>query len=378
MVEDIGNGSLKDTLDAIGKAFHISGTLTKVQEIEIGHINRTYRVFFMTENEEGTHIEESYLFQWMNTYVFKKPEQLMENIEKVTAFIREHYPEKICLRFLYAGEGNERKNFLIRDGEFWRVCVYIPSVSLNNGADLEVIRRAGEAFGDFQRMLSGFDASLLYETIPNFHNTLNRYRNLTDAAEKDLCGRKKDIEEELAWLLSVKDQACLLAQLQQQGKLPLRVTHNDTKINNVLFDEETMVPLAVIDLDTVMPGYIGADFGDAVRSSANLANEDCRELEKVRIDLEIYRAFAEGFLSKTAGTLTELETETLADACFSMTVENAVRFLEDHLRGDVYFRVRDALQNLDRARCQIRLAQEMQKNMDEMHEIVRSIARKYR
>ena len=226
-------------------------------------------------------------------------------------------------------------------------------------------------------MLADFDAAQLYETIPDFHNTENRYRNLRNAAAEDAYGRKADVEQELRWLLSVETQACLLTRLQQGNQIPLRVTHNDTKINNVLFDQETWMPLAVVDLDTVMPGIVGADFGDAIRSAANFAKEDCKNLDCVGINMEIYSVFADGFLSQTAGMLTGLEIETLADACFSMTVENAVRFLEDYLRGDVYFKVRDDVQNLDRARCMIRLAQEMLAHMDEMRDIVLKTAHRY-
>ena len=375
MTENKEENELLNTLRDIGAAFHLAGEPSAAAEISMGHINRTYRVYYPDDTENGT---DSWLFQCMNTFVFRKPEQLMENIDRVTAHIREKQPERPVLRFLFAGEGSAEKNYLIRNGEFWRVSNYISSVVFNNDLTPEIIRRAGQAFGEFQQQLSDFDAALLYETIPDFHNTAQRYRNLMDAAEKDTAGRRAETEEELSWLLSVRSRACRLVELLEKGQLPLRVTHNDTKINNVLFDKETLQPLAVVDLDTVMPGLVGSDFGDAVRFAANTAEEDCRDLSRVGIDLEIFRAVTDGFLSRTARTLTDMEIDTLADACFSLTAEEAVRFLEDYLRGDVYFKVRDAVHNLERARCQIRLAQDMLVHMDEMRDIVRTVAMQYK
>lgn len=359
---------IKEMLSDIGRAFHIPGELTGAEEIRIGNINRTYRADYSIADG----MPQSYLFQCMNTFVFKKPEKLMDNIEKVTAHIRNKYPDRPSLHYLHT---DDNKNYLIIRDEFWRVCNYIPSVSFDSVADPEVIRRAGEAFGDFQRMLADFDASGLYETIPDFHNTAQRYRNLMDAAEKDVAGRRAEVQEELDWLLSVREQACLLVKLQQEGQLPLRVTHNDTKMNNVLFDPKTLQPLAVVDLDTVMPGLVGSDFGDAIRFAANYTEEDSTDLERTGINLEVFRAFTDGFLSRTAGSLTDAETETFADACFSLTAEEAVRFLEDYLRDDVYFMIRDKKHNLERTRCQIKLAQDMLVHLEEMRTIVRNTAR---
>ena len=368
MTQGYEQNRLQEMLDPVGRTFRIPGRLTAAEEIRMGNINRTYRA----EYTDGSGSVSVYLFQCLNTYVFKEPVHLMENIEKVTEHIRKKSPGGPCLQFLYSEKEGIKKNYLIRGEEFWRVSNFIPSVTMNSGTDPEVIRRAGQAFGGFQQMLSDFDASLLYETIPDFHNTEKRYRDLKDAAEKDTAGRRAEALEELSWLLQAEEQACLLTRLGREGALPLRVTHNDTKINNVLFDTETFQPLTVVDLDTVMPGLTGSDFGDAVRSAANYTEEDSTELSKTGINMEIFRAFTEGFLSKTSETLTDQETETLADACFSMTVETAVRFLEDYLRGDVYFRVRDGRHNLERARCQIRLAQDIREHLPEMREIIRT------
>ena len=189
--------------------------------------------------------------------------------------------------------------------------------------------------------------------------------------QENKAGRADQVREEIDFLLSVQDLACRLTDLQQAGQLPLRVTHNDTKINNVLFHPETSDAMIVIDLDTVMPGLMGHDFGDAIRFAANYVEEDCRECEKVGVNLEIFRAFAEGFLSRTAKTMTDMEVETLALSCFVLTAELATRFLADYLDGDLYFNIKCPDHNLVRTRCQIALAKDMLKKMDEMEKIVR-------
>jgi len=231
------------------------------------------------------------------------------------------------------------------------------------------------AFGDFQMMLSDFDASELHETIPDFHNTAKRYEQLEEAVAADPVERVREVQQELQWLESVKEQACRLTKLQAEGVLPLRVTHNDTKINNVLFDKETDEALVVIDLDTVMPGLVGHDFGDAVRFAANLVEEDSPEAEKAGVNMEIFRAFAEGFLSKTAKSLSQPEIDTLALSCFALTCELATRFLTDYIAGDVYFKTCYDEHNLVRARCQIALAKDMLKKLPQMEQIIQECIR---
>ena len=226
-----------------------------------------------------------------------------------------------------------------------------------------MIRNAGEAFGDFQTILSDFNAAELYYTILDFHNTRKRYETLITDAEADVCGRVAEVKEELDWLLSVQDLACKLTDMHDAGELPLRVTHNDTKINNVLFHEETGDALVVIDLDTVMPGLVGHDFGDAIRFAANFTEEDAEDTSKTGLNLNVFWAFAEGFLSQTAKTLTEAEVDTLALSCFAITCELATRFLDDYINGDKYFKTRYDGHNLVRARCQIALAKDMLNKM---------------
>ena len=194
----------------------------------------------------------------------------------------------------------------------------------------------------------------------------------------DPCGRVKEVQAEIDWLLSVEDEACRLTDLYAAGELPLRVTHNDTKINNVLFDEKTHEALVVIDLDTVMPGLVGHDFGDAIRSAANFVEEDCPDASKAGVNLNVYWAFAEGFLKETASTLTENEVATLGQSCFSLACELASRFLDDYLIGDKYFKTRMPGHNLLRTRCQIALARDMRLKMDAMNAIVRDCWERYK
>ncbi|MBR4361012.1 MAG: aminoglycoside phosphotransferase family protein [Clostridia bacterium] len=352
----------RNTLARIGDAFGLPGEPLEWTEIKQGNVNTTYRGTYQCRGEK-----RDYLFQRVNTYVFRHPEELMENIDRVTSHIQAGCPGQACLRYL---ENPAGKNYLSDDTGFWRVCAFIPSVTFDTGKDLRVVRSAGEAFGGFQASLRDFDAARLHETIPDFHNTRKRYAALREAAEKDPAGRKKDVPGELAWLLSVEDTACRLTDLAAVGKLPLRVTHNDTKINNVLFSPDTCQALTVIDLDTVMPGLVGFDFGDAIRSAANQVEEDHEDASLARLNMPVFRAFSEGFLSKTARTLTREEIGTLPISCVAMTVEVAVRFLTDYLNGDVYFRVARPDHNLIRTRNQIALAQDMLKKTDEMAGIV--------
>ena len=248
---------------------------------------------------------------------------------------------------------------------------YIPSVTYNSVKDSQILRNAGMAFGEFQTQLADFEIGLLHETIPNFHNTRSRYENFLRAVEADSANRVREVQDEIAFLKEVQDQACSLTDMQKAGKLPLRVTHNDTKINNVLFSREDDSALVVIDLDTVMPGLVGHDFGDAIRFAANFVEEDCPEYDKAGVDLDVFRAFAEGFLSQTAQTLTPNEVNTLALSCFALTTELAVRVLEDYLRGDPYFKINYPEHNLVRTRCQIALAKDMLRKLPQMETIVR-------
>lgn len=368
----------KATLDRklieVCRHFRIPGEYQFCEEIKIGNVNKTYKVTYTGEDPKnpGQMKAKSYMVQAVNTYAFKHPVQVMENIDKVTEYIHAKDPNRVALHFHHT---HDRKTYVFDKSGFWRLFNYIPSVTYSVTENLQVIRNAGLAFGDFQMMLSDFDASELHETIPDFHNTAKRYEQLEEAVAADPVERVREVQQELQWLESVKEQACRLTKLQAEGVLPLRVTHNDTKINNVLFDKETDEALVVIDLDTVMPGLVGHDFGDAVRFAANLVEEDSPEAEKAGVNIEIFRAFAEGFLSKTAKSLTQPEIDTLALSCFALTCELATRFLTDYIAGDVYFKTCYDEHNLVRARCQIALAKDMLKKLPQMEQIIQECIR---
>ena len=227
-------------------------------------------------------------------------------------------------------------------------------------------------------LLADFDAQQLYVTIPDFHDTRKRYQKLLADMAEDPMGMAAQVAEEVEWLKSVQEQACRLTDLYEAGQLPLRVTHNDTKINNVLFQPNGNQAIVVIDLDTVMPGLVGHDFGDAIRFAANYVEEDSPEAEKAGVDMEVFRAFTQGFLKHTAATLTQQEVDTLALSCFALTCELATRFLDDYILGSPYFKIQYPEHNLVRARCQIALAKDMLQKLDEMDAVVHQCMEQYR
>lgn len=360
---------LNEKLQEVCKAFRIEDTYVGYETIQMGNVNKTYKVNFLLS--DGT--PKSFLVQNVNTYAFRQPVGLMENIDKVTEHIRAKCPEQTCLHFHHTAD---RKTYVVDGENFWRMTNYIPSVTFNTLRDPDILRNAGRAFGEFQNQLSDFDISQLNETIPNFHNTRKRYEMFEQAVAEDKMGRVAEVQPEIDYLRSIRDLACTLTDLQQAGELRLRVTHNDTKINNVLFSPEDKRALVVIDLDTVMPGLMGHDFGDAIRFAANTVEEDCPEYEKAGVDMNVFTAFAEGFLEKTAASMTQKEVDTLAISCLALTAELSVRFLDDYLRGDPYFKIRYPEHNLVRTRCQIALSKDMLKKQHEMENVIHHFAGK--
>ena len=350
-------------LEDIARAFNLNGDIILAEVISAGKVNHTYKVVL----EDSLGNKKSYLFQEINTYVFKKPKEVMLNIDKIIKHIKRDNPNAICLELLY---GSDCNNYYITGDTFWRIYKYIDSVSYNSSKDPKIVYDAGVAFGAFQRDLSKFDATLLYETIVDFHNTPKRFKTLKEHYEKDELGKAVQCKSETEYLFSMREKACILHSLYKNGKIPMRVTHNDTKINNVLFDKDTNDAICVIDLDTVMPGFTGHDFGDAVRSAANSMGSASLEFDKIHIDLDIFKAFAEGFLLKTKDVLTPAEISSLPDSCLVMTLELASRYIDDFITGDKYFKVTYPTQNLDRARNLIALAKDMDLNMPQMRQII--------
>lgn len=358
-------------LQQVCKVFCLEGTYVSYEEITVGHVNRTYKV--NVRLEDGS--QRSYIAQSLNLVAFKDPVAVMSNIEKVTAHIQKKKPGSPALEFACTAEG---KLYYFEGEVFWRLFNHIESDTYNTCEDLDVVESAGQAFGEFQTMLADFDPSQLYDIIPDFHNTRARYRKLEADMAADPLGLVAEIREELEWLMSVKEQACGLMDLFLQGKLPLRVTHNDTKINNVLFEKDGKKALVVIDLDTVMPGLVGFDFGDAIRYAGNCVAEDSRDCCKAGVNLDVFRAFTRGFLSQTADMLTEEEVATLPLSCFVLTCEQAVRFLDDYIMGSPYFKIAYAEHNLVRGRCQVAMAKDLLAKQEALKEIVYSCMEQYR
>ena len=362
---------MKEKLLHVSRAFRIPYDMISYEEIKVGLVNQTYKVNFV--KPDG--MPKSYMVQSINTYAFKQPELIMDNIDQITEHMRPKKVGRVALHFHHTAEG---KTYYVNEHGFWRLFNFIESDTYNVTADLDIVRNAGEAFGEFQMLLADYDASKLSETIPGFHDTRKRFEKLWEDVKLDPQGRVADVREELDWLRVAEDRACRLIDLHKAGEIPLRVTHNDTKINNVLFDKVTKEPLVVIDLDTAMPGIVGNDFGDAIRFAANYVEEDCKNLEFVGVNMNVYSAFTEGFLKHTAKALTAAEIDTLALSCFAITVELATRFLDDYILGDPYFHIGYPEHNLVRTRCQIALAKDMLVKMDEMESVVRACEEKYK
>jgi len=338
--------------------FRTDGELIFCAPYGNGHINQTYLLVDSSARQ--------YILQKINRSVFHDPESLMRNVSAVTAHLRKTAgnPREV-LTLIPTPEG--RAWFVDDDGETWRLYQFISdSVCLERAETAEDFRESAAAFGQFQRRLADFPAKTLSETIPHFHDTPARYAALHAAVEADACNRVKGVSREIEFALAREEYASTLTNLQASGDLPPRVTHNDTKLNNVLFDRETRKALCVIDLDTVMPGLAVNDFGDSIRFGASTAAEDERDLTKVSLSLPLFEAYAEGFLSACGESLTGCERACLCDGAKSMTLECGVRFLTDYLSGDTYFKTSRDGQNLDRCRTQFKLVKDMEFNWDEM------------
>lgn len=363
---------MKAKFTELAEVFQLNGEITSIEQIGNGNVNQTYDVYM---NDNG--VEKRYVFQKVNIFVFKNPKKIMKNIDKITTHISDKLEacgecRDCVMHFAHRENG---KNYYTEDQGFWRISEYVPnSVTYNTCDDLDKLKSAGYAFGNFQTMLSDFDASSLYETIPNFHNTRSRIAVLMRHVNEDPCGRADEVTEEIDRIKAYKSLAVRLNELVDSQELPMRVTHNDTKINNVLFDATSGEAKTVIDLDTVMPGLVAHDFGDAVRFACNTVSEDEPDYSKVSLDIDKFRAFSEGFIPEVASSLTPIEIKTLALGAFVMTVELAVRFLDDYITGDQYFKTLYRGHNLVRARSQLALADDIYDKLGSMNAIVAEIA----
>ena len=350
--------------------FSLKGDIKEIIPYGNGHINDTFLV--KTECKDK---RIRYIFQRVNRNVFKKPVQVMKNIEKVTGYLKIRADsEREVLSLVPTVKGD----IFIEDtdGSVWRVYKFIDnSVCLDNVESPEDFYECAYAFGRFQKNLDNFPADTLYETIPNFHNTPARYGDFLRAVSEDKCGRANGVKDEIEFIRARQDFYSCLIDAERRGELPLRVTHNDTKSNNVMLDKDTRKALCVIDLDTVMPGYSVTDFGDAIRFGASTAAEDEKDLSKVHFDLELYKAYLKGYLDGCDGKLKQSEIMLMPEGAKMMTVECGIRFLADYLNGDTYFKTSYSEHNLVRARTQLKLVKEMEDNWDMMKAAVKAYCR---
>jgi hypothetical protein len=362
---------MKPDLIEVIHGFNFNGEFNSVEPLECGNINDTYIVVC----KGGSESVFRYILQKINHNVFKEPENLMKNVIAVTGHIRKKVIDQ-C-----GDSSRETLNFIsVRDGGFvykcscgnyWRAYSYIDGVKTYQIVEDPLhFHNAGRAFGKFQRLLSDFPAEELYETIPDFHNTPKRYKTFLKAVEEDAAGRVKEVKQEIMFVKKRARFLSLLANFIERGDIPLRVTHNDTKFNNVLIDDKTGEGICVIDLDTVMPGSSLYDFGDSIRSGANTAGEEELDLSRVTMDLGLFDQFTRGFLEYTHDFLTPHEIEYLPFSANLITIELGMRFLTDYINGDVYFKTSRPDQNLHRARVQFKLVEDMEAKYNKMKAIV--------
>lgn len=350
----------------IARNFRIEGAPISAESYGCGHINTTFLI--------NTDKNISYILQKINTSIFTEPDKLMSNIQRVTEYLADIIekeggdPQRGVLHIIPSLDG---ALYVTCENEAWRMLSFV-----SNSVTFQVIERpedfyyTGKAFGEFTRRLETYPADTLYETISNFHNTPSRYRDFENAVNENASGKAQSVEKEIAFVRQRKDICSLFTDKISNCTLPLRVTHNDTKLNNVLFDKETVKPVAVVDLDTVMPGLSLYDFGDAIRFGTNPAAEDEKDISRVYCDLTLFEAFARGYLEECGRLLTREELDMLPYAGKIMTFECGMRFLADHIAGDVYFKTHRENHNLDRCRTQFKLVEDMENKEEQIKNII--------
>lgn len=360
----------KHDIGRIAARFRIEGEFLDAVPYGSGHINDTYASRF----RQGDKVVR-YIHQRINHFVFKEPEKLMENVERVTGYSRERIiegggdPMRETLTLIPVTDG---KNWYRTDeGDYWRTYVFIEAArTYDQVEDPRHVYNASRAFGNFQKMLSSLPGERLHETIPNFHHTRKRFETFADALCRDCMNRAAQVKDEIDFVLEREADTSVIVDMLAGGEIPERVTHNDTKLNNVMIDDVTGEGICVIDLDTVMPGSALYDFGDSVRIGASTAVEDETDLGKVTIDMRMFECLAGGYLDAAGAFLTPTEIQYLPFAAKLMTFECGVRFLTDYLVGDTYFRIHRPEHNVDRCRTQFKMVSDIESLMDRMHSIV--------
>ena len=350
-------------LKEILKHFQIEEKECSIELHGNGHINHTYAVTI-----EG---KKKYILQRINTSIFKNMQELMENIVHVTDYLRE--------KIICAGGDPKRETLSIirtidnqsyytdEDGNSWRVFLFIENAKTFEKVESEeIFYQSAVAFGRFQALLADYPAKTLHETIPDFHNTFKRYLDFEKAVEEDILNRAHEVKKEIEFIRARVEEMSILSDMQKKGELPVRVTHNDTKLNNIMMDSTTHKGICIIDLDTVMPGLAVHDFGDAIRFGANTAAEDEPDISKVSLSLPLYELYVKGFLEGCGGQLTDKEIEMLPMGAKMMTLECGMRFLADYLQGDIYYKIKHKQHNLDRSRSQLALVADMEIKWEQM------------
>lgn len=337
-----------------------------------GHINDTYLV--VCDVPERGRVR--YILQCMNKSIFTKPVELMENVMNVTSYLRKIIienggdPERETLNVIPAKDG--KPYFVDSQGEYWRAYTYVEDATSYDQVETpEDFYESAVSFGNFQRLLADYPAETLHETIVGFHDTKARFEVFKKAVADDVCGRAASVQDEINFVLEHEDVANVFGDMLAKGELPLRVTHNDTKLNNIMIDNKTRKGICVIDLDTVMPGLAMNDFGDSIRFGASTGAEDEKDLDKIWCDMELFDIYAKGFIEGCGGKLTAKEIEMLPMGAKVMTYECGMRFLTDYLQGDTYFKIHREDHNLDRCRTQFKLVADMEAKWDTMNEIIK-------
>ena len=350
---------MNDNFINVLKEFNVEGKSVSCSSLGNGHINSTFLCVVDDKRK--------YVLQKINNYVFKDVDLLMNNYYKVTDFLYQQNIETI-----HVHKAKNGKPYAKYGDGYYRLYDYIDNAIWYEKIDnIDLVYKAAKAFGKFHKMLKGFNAHELGEVIPNFHNTYQRYINLLNAVKEDKFNRVKDCLPEIELVRSFEQDYSIISSAINANLIPLAVTHNDPKINNVLFDENNGELRAVIDLDTIMPGSYLYDFGDALRSLFTGDNEDSEDLSKLKVNVDVFKAYAKGYLSEIKNVLTPREIELLPFSVFLLTIECGIRFLEDYIRGDVYFKIKKENHNLIRARTQITLASRIYQKIDVLDNIVK-------
>lgn len=365
---------MSDDIKNIANRFDIAGKIINIKGNSSGNINKTFVATYKMDSGE----EKEFIFQKINTTVFKEPYKLMKNIENITNWIErklkfrgdnDHQTLKVVLT-------KDNKNLAVildESGEkqYYRAYEFIEnSISYDVSVDKNIVYNTGRAFGNFQKMLIDYPINTIEETIKDFHNTSLRYKSFLNDISLDVCNRVDDVAKDIIFVIKNSECSTTITDLMSKGKIPVRVTHNDTKINNVMMNKDTNDYLAVIDLDTVMLGSSLYDYGDGIRSTASSSSEDEKDLDKVYLDLELFESYTDGYLSEMAPYLLEEEVCNMGEAIRIITFELGLRFLSDYINGDTYFKTNYETHNLDRARNQFKLLSDINNKMSYINEYI--------